>query len=318
MNSSPHPLQGIIPPLVTPLLSRDQIDVDGTTRLIEHVIEGGVHGIFLLGTSGEAPSLSHETQREFLKIAADCIAGRLPVLVGITDTSMTESIAFADFAAECNVDAVVLAAPHYFPMHQPDLERYVREIASDLPVPFLLYNMPSHTKTSFDIGTIESLLSLPNFLGVKDSSANMLYFNQLLELKSEREEFTVLMGPEELMAQSVLMGGDGGISGGANLVPELYVSLYEEAIAGNLQAVHRLQQSVMRLSKQLYSVGDPPTGYLTGIKTALGLVGLCRDSLCEPLYAMPEEKKRLLAQHLDDLEVSVAFELTAEDQRRDD
>ncbi len=301
MTDTVLPLKGIIPPLVTPLLGRDEIDVDGTRRLIDHVIGGGVHGLFLLGTSGEAPSLSHKTQQEFIQIACEQIQGRVPVLVGITDTSMTESIEFAKFSQSCGADAVVLATPYYFPMHQQDLKRYVEEMAAELPLPFLLYNMPSHTKVSYEIGTIESLMKIEKFIGVKDSSANMLYYNKLIDLKSERENFTVLVGPEELMAQSVLMGGDGGISGGANLVPSLFVSLYEAAVTEDLREVHRLQHQVLRLSKSLYEVGAAPTGYLAGIKTALGFTGLCSDRLCEPLYEMPEDRKQLIHQHMSDL-----------------
>lgn len=303
MPNLPLPLKGVIPPLVTPLLGRDEIDIEGTQRLIDHVIEGGVHGLFLLGSSGEAPSLSHATQREFLKIACDQVQGRVPVLVGITDTSMTESIEFSVFAAECGADAVVLATPYYFPMHQNDLKRYVEEIAVELPLPFLLYNMPSHTKVCFDVDTIQSLLHIENFIGVKDSSANMNYFNKLIEVKRQQENFTLLMGPEELLAQSVLMGGDGGISGGANLVPSLYVSLYEAALAEDMREVHRLQQQVMRLSKNLYEVGASPSGYLTGIKTALGIAGLCSNRMSEPLYAMPNERKLIIQQHLADMEL---------------
>ena len=297
------PLKGIIPPLVTPLAGRDEIDFSGTERLIDHVIKGGVHGLFLLGTSGEAPSLSHDCQRQFLQFACTKIDHRVPVLVGITDTSFTESVNIAKQAAEAGADAVVLATPYYFPMHQADLIRYVQEIAVQLPLPFLLYNMPSHTKVTFDVDTVRELLSLEKFIGVKDSSANMLYFNKLLGLKQERENFTVLMGPEELMAQSVLMGGDGGISGGANLVPELYVSLYEAAMTEDLREVHRLQQQVLRLSQKIYEVGDAPTAYLTGIKAALGMVGLCNDRLCEPLYQMSGDRKKTLKRHLADLEL---------------
>lgn len=301
MSQLPLPLKGIIPPLVTPIVSRNQVDVEGTQRLVDHVIEGGVHGLFLLGTTGEAPSLSHATQRQFLKIACEHINRRVPVLVGITDTSMTESIELGKFAAEQGADAVVVATPYYFPMHQQDLKQYIEELARELSLPFLLYNMPSHTKVSFEIETVASLLPVENFLGVKDSSANMLYFNKLIELKQERENFSVLMGPEELMAQAVLMGGDGGICGGANLIPQLYVDLYEAAVTEDMRDVQRLQHQVLRLSRRLYEVGPVPTGYLTGIKTALGIVGLCSDRLCEPLYLMSEQKKLTLRQHLSDL-----------------
>lgn len=296
-------LKGIIPPLVTPLVGRDELDVDGTRRLIEHVLSGGVHGLFLLGTSGEAPSLSHLLQREFLQLACEQVAGRVPTLVGITDTSMHESLEFAQFSAECGCAAVVLATPYYFPMHQADLTRYVCEMAAELPLPFLLYNMPSHTKVSFEIHTIQELLSEEKFIGVKDSSANMNYFNKLLEFKQQREDFTVLMGPEELLAQGVLMGADGGISGGANLIPQLYVALYEAAVSQDLREVQRLQHQVLRLSKSLYEVANPPTGYLTGLKAALGMLGICSSRLCEPLYEMPAEQLTVLSQHLQDLDL---------------
>ena len=300
-DNSVFPFKGIIPPLVTPLSSRDEIDLPAVERLLEHMIAGGVHGVFILGTSGEAPSLSHAAQREMISHSCHVVDGRIPVLVGITDTSMSESIALAQFAKDQGAEAVVLAAPYYFPMHQDDLARYVREIATELPLPFLLYNMPSHTKVSFEIGTIEKLLDIPNLIGVKDSSANMLFFNKLIQLTSDRPDFSLLMGPEELMAESVIMGGQGGICGGANLLPSLYVELYEAAVTGDLLVTHRLQQQVMRLSQSVYEVGPAPTGYLTGIKAALSLVGLCSDRLSEPLYAMPAEQQAVLKQHLHDL-----------------
>lgn len=301
MSQMPLPLKGIVPPLVTPLQGRDQIDFKGTKRLIEHLIQGGVHGLFLLGTTGEAPSMSHQAQREFVQFACKEIQHRVPVLIGITDTSISESIQLAKVAADAGADALVLASPYYFPMHQQDLKKYVEEIARELPLPFLLYNMPSHTKVSFEVETVAGLLHLENMIGVKDSSGNMLYFNKLLDLKDQRENFTVLMGPEELMAQSVLMGGDGGVSGGANLYPQLYVSLYEAALTDDLREVHRLQHQVLRLSRKIYDVGPAPTGYLAGLKTALEIVGLCNSRLSEPLYSLPPEKRKILEQHIIDL-----------------
>ncbi|MCA9079306.1 MAG: dihydrodipicolinate synthase family protein, partial [Planctomycetaceae bacterium] len=235
-----QPLRGVIPPLLTPLQSRDSLDLPGLERLIEHVLGGGVHGLFVLGTTGEAPSLSHRLQREMVLRSLELVAGRVPVLVGITDTSVEESLALAEVSAEAGAEAVVVAAPHYFPMHQDDLERYVRELAAELALPFFLYNMPSHSKVAYEIGTVERLLDLPNLLGIKDSSGQMLYFHKLLHLAQQRDGFVVLMGPEELLAESVLMGGHGGVCGGANLCPQLYVQLYEAAVAEDLRLVQQL------------------------------------------------------------------------------
>ncbi len=295
------PLKGVIPPLLSPLTARDQLDHAGLERLIEHVLDGGVHGLFLLGTTGEGPSLSHQLQRGLITRAVRCVAGRVPLLVGITDSSPQESLSLAQFAADEGVDALVLAAPYYFPMHQADLIRYVQALAVELPLPFFLYNMPSHSKVAFEVDTVRQLMELPNLAGIKDSSGQMLYFHKLLQLTRERNDFSVLMGPEELMAEAVIMGGNGGVCGGANLVPELYVELYEAAVTGDLREVLRLQHQVLRLSQALYEVGAPPTGYLTGVKAAAELLGLCSGRLAEPLYHMPPERQRLIAQHLRDL-----------------
>ena len=153
----------------------------------------------------------------------------MPVLVGVTDTSFVESVNLAQMAADAGAAAVVLSAPYYFPAGQPELLEYVEDIASELPLPVFLYNMPSHTKLSFEPETIARALAIPNIVGLKDSSAQMIYFHKVRQLAAERPDFSLLVGPEELLGESVLSGAHGGVCGGANLFPRLYVDLYEAA-----------------------------------------------------------------------------------------
>ncbi|MEZ6057915.1 MAG: dihydrodipicolinate synthase family protein [Planctomycetaceae bacterium] len=294
-------LRGVIPPLITPLLGYEQLDCDGLNRLIEHVLAGGVHGLFLLGTTGEGPSLSHRLQRELVERACQQVNGRVPVLVGATDTSPEESLQLARHAADVGATAIVLAPPHYFPMHQEDLEQYTRWYATESPLPVVLYNMPSHTKTEYSVATVARLSEVPEIVSLKDSSGSLPYFQQCVEATRHRPDFTVLMGPEEKLAESVLAGGDGGVCGGANIIPELYVSLYHAAVQRDMLMMHKLQQRVLRLSSKLYSVGAPPTSYLTGIKCAASLLGLCPPHLAAPLYQMPPTLQSTIAQHLKDL-----------------
>jgi dihydrodipicolinate synthase/N-acetylneuraminate lyase len=117
-NILPSPLRGIIPPMITPLLDRDTLDVTGLERLIEHILGGGVHGLFILGTTGEAPSLSYRLRYELIDRACKQVNDRVPVLVGITDTCFTESINTANKARDAGAHAVVLAPPYYFPAGQ--------------------------------------------------------------------------------------------------------------------------------------------------------------------------------------------------------
>ncbi|HEX8202868.1 MAG TPA: dihydrodipicolinate synthase family protein, partial [Isosphaeraceae bacterium] len=164
------PLRGIIPPMVTPLRDRDRLDLPGLERLIEHILRGGVHGLFLLGTTGEAPGLSHRLRCELVERTCEQVGDRVPVLVGITDTAFVESIEMAEHAADAGAHAAVLAAPYYFPAGQPELAEYIEQIAGEVPLPIFLYNMPSHTKLSFEPETIARALELPNVVGLKDSS----------------------------------------------------------------------------------------------------------------------------------------------------
>lgn len=305
IETSASELKGIVPPMVTPLAGRDELDHEALERIIEHILGGGVHGLFVLGSTGEAPSLSNRVQREIVERSVKQVGGRVPLLVGVTDTSYTDSLALAQFAADQGADAVVLAPPYYFPAHQDDLQRYFAEFAAESPLPVILYNIPSHTKVEISLATVEQLIDVPNIVAYKDSSGNMLYYNRLLELVSRRPGFPVFMGPEELLGESVLIGGNGGVCGGANLVPSLYVQLYDAAVAGDLQLIHRLQQRLLRISSKIYGVGDPPSGYLKGLKCAMSVVGLCSDRMAEPLHSLTEDKRRKIAQHVEDLELAL-------------
>ncbi len=292
--SLPRPLRGIIPPLVTPLRDRDRLDHAGLERLIEHVLAGGVHGLFVLGTTGEAPGLSYRLRCELIERACEQVAGRVPVLVGVTDTSFAESVELAEHAADAGAQAVVLAAPYYFPAGQAELAGYVERIAAELPLPVFLYNMPSHTKLSFEPDTVARAVQVPNVVGLKDSGGQMLYFHTVRQIVAARPDFALLMGPEELMAEAVLFGGHGGVCGGANLFPRLYVDLYEAAERGDLPRVRELHGRVMRISTTLYRVGSYGSAFLKGLKCALGLLGICDDFVAEPFERFgPAERERV-------------------------
>jgi dihydrodipicolinate synthase/N-acetylneuraminate lyase len=222
-------LKGIIPPLVTPLKERDTLDAAGLERLIERLIAGGVAGLFVLGTTGEGPSLSYRLRREVIEVACRTAAGRVPVLAGITDTSFTESIALARYAAETGCHSVVAAPPYYFPAGQPELREYVEDLVQALPLPLFLYNMPGLTKVNFEADTLRAAMQLEKVIGIKDSSCDMIYFHKLLRLCRGRADWSLLVGPEELTAEAVLLGAHGGVNGGANVDPALYVSLYRAA-----------------------------------------------------------------------------------------
>lgn len=292
---------GIIPPVVTPLLDRDKLDVEGLEKLIEHILGGGVHGLFVLGTTGEAPGLSYNLRRELVERVCRQVAGRVPVVVGITDTAFVESVNLACFSAEAGAEAVVLAPPYYFPAGQAELLEYLEHLVPELPLPLMLYNMPSHTKLVYEPDTVRKAMEIPGIAGLKDSSGNMVYFHRLQQFLKERPDFTLLVGPEELLGETVLLGGHGGVSGGANLFPRLYVSLYEAAVAGDRARVEELHGIVMQISSTLYSIGRYGSSFLKGIKCSLALKGICNDFVAEPFHRFHESERSQIARHLERL-----------------
>ncbi len=296
---------GIVPPLITPLAARDTLDVAGLERLVERLVAGGVSGLFILGTTGEAPSLSYRLRREFIGRACRFVAGRIPVLVGITDTSLVESANLAAHAADCGADAVVTSAPYYFPSGQPELREFLEDLLPELPLPLMLYNMPALTKTSFSAEVVSWALQQERIAGLKDSSGDLVYFRRMRRLAAtQRPDWSFLVGPEELLAESVLLGGHGGINGGANLHPALYVSLYEAAKAGDVSRARELSEQVMNLSEAIYHVGRHGSAIIKGLKCSLSILGVCDDFMAAPFHRFQEAERRVIAQHLETLGIA--------------
>lgn len=287
--------------MVTPLKGRDTLDVEGLERLLEHIVAGGVQGLFILGTSGEGPGLSYRLRRELIQRTCQQMRGRVPILVGITDTAFTEAIAMAKCAADAGAQAVVTAGPFYLPAAQPELIDYIGQLVQELPLPLFIYNMPQLTKVHFEPETLRQLTHLEKIIGLKDSSGDLAYYDKLIALKQVRPDWSVLVGPEHLLAETVRRGGDGGVNGGANFYPRLFVDLYHAVRAGDGKRSDELQQRLVQLG-QIYSVGRHASAVVKGMKCACSLLGLCDDRMAEPFerFRAPErERVRAILKSLD-------------------
>lgn len=299
------PLRGIIPPAITPMLDNDMLDITGLENLLNRMVDGGVSGVFILGTTGEAQNLSYHVRRELIKHTCRIINGRIQVLVGITDTSFSESLSLAVVAAEHGADALVSAPPYYYTPGQDELIQYYTHLAKRLPLPLFLYNMPSNVKIMIEPKTALTLSDNPNIVGIKDSSANGTYFQKLIHILRDKPDFSVLVGPEEMTAEAVLMGAHGGVNGGANLFPDLYVSLYNAAVEKDFEKISILQSRVMDISLSLYDIGRFASSYIKGIKSALNLLGICSDYMAEPFHKFEEREREIVRAKLTELGVNI-------------
>ena len=289
--------------MITPLRNRDELDVPGLEKLIEHILAGGVNGLFILGTTGEGPSLSYRLRRELVERVCKQVQTRVPVLVGITDTAFVESVSLARHSAEVGASALVVAPPYYLPEAQPELQEYLDHLVAELPLPLFIYNMPALTKVHFELDTVRRALDEPRIIGLKDSSGDLNYFKSAAELiKKHRPDWPLLIGPEEKLFDSMQLGGCGGVSGGANLFPKLYVKLVEAHRAGNLARAQELQKQIQRVSDSFYRIGKYSSSIIKGIKCAASCLGLCDDFMAEPFHRFREPERALVKARLQEIQ----------------
>ncbi len=292
--------------MVTPLRDRDELDVAGMEKVVEHILSGGVSGLFILGTTGEGPGLSYRLRRELIGRVCRQVNHRVPVLVAITDTAFAESVNLARRAAECGADAVVAAPPYYMPEGQPELQEWLAHLVPELPLPLFLYNMPPLTKVSYELETVRRALDQPRILGLKDSSGDLNYFKNVATFLKQRPDWSLFIGSEEKLLDALQLGGHGGVSGGANLFPKIYVKLCETFQAGDVTRAQELQREIQRISTSLYRVGKHPSTIIKGIKCALTCLGICDDFMAEPFHRFRESERELVRARLKEIEARLS------------
>lgn len=292
------PIHGIIPPMATPLAGPDELDIPGLERLIEHILQGSVHGLFILGTTGEGPALSYKIRRDLIQRTCRQVAGRVPVLVGVTDSAYPEMLQMTECAAASGANAVVVAPPFYFPISQPDLLRLVESLASQSPLPIFLYNQPQLTKVSFSPETVEQASAISGVAGIKDSSGDMQYLKKVLDRMRGHSAFRVLVGPEHLLHEALRSGAHGGVPGGANIFPELPVRLYQAFNDGNATLAKEVQERMVMIGRPIWESCEDGPGHLRRLKCALNLLGLCSAKPAWPCIESAPEERRQIQLHL--------------------
>ncbi|MBN8216265.1 MAG: dihydrodipicolinate synthase family protein [Spirochaetes bacterium] len=277
-----------------------KIDGEGLDKLIEHVLAGGVHGLFLLGTTGEGPSLSQGQKIQMVRRAGAQVKKRVPIIVAITDTVVEDTLELAQVCAKAGADALVVAPPYYLPPGPAEFLAYLDQLLPALPLPLFLYNMPSMTKVSLDTPTLAEALARPGVIGVKDSSGDMGLFHKLLSLRAAEPRprgWAFFTGSETLLAESVLFGAQGGVCGGANVDPALFVELFEAALARRMDRILALQGRLMALSA-IYGHGHHASSGIKGIKCALSLLDVCGDGMAAPFAAFAGPERQQVARDL--------------------
>jgi len=261
-------LSGLIPPMITPLTPGGEVDRTAIARLVAYLVDGGVDGLFVLGSSGEGPWLTARQAEQVVAATVSAVAGRVPVLAGILEPSTPRTLEAARVAEAAGADALVVTSPYYFAVDAASQLRHVEAIAAATALPLVLYNIPQLTHNPFALETVRGMLAIETVVGIKDSAGDDALFDQLLALRATRPDFRVLQGAERSTARAVLAGADGLVPGLGNLAPGLFAGLRAAARAGDAERALALQARVDALW-QLHGHGF----WLACLKHAASVLG---------------------------------------------
>ncbi|MEV0787271.1 dihydrodipicolinate synthase family protein [Streptomyces sp. NPDC050423] len=277
---------GVIPPVVTPLTADGELDRPSLERVVGHLLDGGVSGLFALGSSGETAYLTPGQQDQVIEVITAAAAGQVPVLVGAIETTTNRAIERANRAAELGADAVVVTAPFYTRTHDLEIDRHFRDVAAAVDLPLLAYDVPVCVHSKLDPELLLPLAADGVLAGVKDSSGDDGSFRRLVIGARELPGFSVLTG-HELVVDSMMLGGaDGSVPGLGNVDPHGYVRLHEAAVRGDWAAATAEQDRLVALF-DIIRAARPGTASATAaglgaFKTALMLRGIIATNVMSP------------------------------------
>ncbi|MFQ6485143.1 dihydrodipicolinate synthase family protein [Brachybacterium epidermidis] len=307
--TDPASLRGVVPPLLTPLTAEGDLDVSSLERLIEHHIDAGVDGLFVLGSSGEVAFFEDAMRDRVLREAVRIIGGRVSVLAGVIDTQTRRVIEHVKRAREIGVDAFVATAPFYAITGPEEVENHFRAIKQAAQLPVFAYDIPVcvHLKLGADI--LVRLGAEGVIDGVKDSSGDDVSFRRLVSLnKLAGAPLTLLTGHEMVVDGSYLAGADGSVPGLGNVDPAGYVRMDRAAQAGDWDTVQKEQDKLAALFEIVFQpVGKVgPAAGVGAFKTALWLMGILdTNTMSAPMTALEGENVDRIREVLTALDVDV-------------
>ncbi|MFF4574447.1 dihydrodipicolinate synthase family protein [Streptomyces sp. NPDC001410] len=263
----PAPLTGVVPPVCTPLTPDREVDVPSLLRLVEHLVEGGVHGLFLLGSTSEAAFLTDRQRRQVVEAVVGHIGGQLPVLAGAIDMTTPRVLDHVSAVTAAGARAIVVTAPFYARTHPAEIVHHYRRIAAASPVPVIAYDIPSAVHTKLPADVVLGLAGDGVLAGLKDSSGDLAAFREVATGARAHPGFSVLTGSELIVDAALALGADGAVPGLANVDPHGYVRLYRLCRAGDWEAARAEQDRLCALFGMV-GVGDPAR--MGGSSSALG------------------------------------------------
>ncbi len=280
--------EGIFAPMATALTADGRIDEKRTRALVDFLIEGGVDGLFPLGTTGEFALLSKEERRAIIEVVVDQTNGRVPVLAGVSDPSLENVLGFAKDAEDIGADAIVATPPYYYSTGEEALFGHFEAIANKTGLPLVVYNIPEWTHLFVPPSIIQRLAEKQLIVAMKYTEYNLL--NLLRFIKAAGERISIFTGSDAMALTSLEFGGSGGIVGVANVAPKMASLVFDEFKRGNVEAARHAQWRLLPVIEAI-GVGRFPAG----LKEAMKMSGMPVGNVKPPLQPLSGEERERVA-----------------------
>lgn len=289
---------GVIPALVTPLDEHGNLKEDALRKVIDYTIEGGVHGVFILGSTGEIYGLDWEQKKRSIEIAVEQTAGRVPVYAGASEITTRDCIKLAKLAESIGgVSAISVLTPYFISPNKAELKEHYKTIAASTKLPVILYGNDDRTNVPIPVDLAVELADIDNIVGIKDSSGDMTRMAEYIRL-TRGKEFNVLSGRDTLIYANLCYGGAGAIAACANVVPSIVAGIYDSFKAGDYAKALEYQYQLAPL-RIAFGLGSFPVV----MKEALRLVGIDVGYTLKPIGGLTEENRNKLVEILKNLGV---------------
>ena len=282
-------LKGVYPALVTPLTPDEKVDKAGMKKVARYCMDGGVHGLVVMGSTGEFPAMTDAMRSDAIDSVLEEAAGKVPVLIGCGEPGTARTIAQVKHAATTKADGVLVAVPYYFPMDQAALIRHYTMVADASALPVVMYNFPQLTKSPMTPDTMAKLAAHPNIIGVKDSAGDYWGSQRFIHVTADAD-FAVMLGNPALGLGTYPLGAKGGIFAGCSLAPKLCADVYNAYMKGDMPAAIELQKKAS-LIPLIATFGNNAAV----IKFGLNKMGICGTTVTAPLALNPGQDEKIIA-----------------------
>jgi len=259
--------QGILPALVTPFTEDGkQVNEEALRNLVNRCMELGVSGVVPCGTTGEFVNLTTEEKKRVIDVVVDQVNGKVKVVAGTGASGTDQALEMTKYAKDAGVDAALIVTPFYLKPADRGIYEHFDTIASQIDLPIILYNIPQCTGLALPWQMVEDLAQIPNIVGVKDSSGQLSFILAVLE--KVRDKINVLCGHDEVVVGALASGCSGAILASANVIPDVWVNVYNAIQSGDLKTAQEQQYRIQKIARIIAKSGP------VGTKEALNMTGL--------------------------------------------